>query len=126
MVEIEGERVLAASCIRKPAPDMKVRTASERAKGSRRMVMELLLADQPQRDVAHDPDSTLWRWADAQDLASSRFPVRGAPTPDRSHPALAVNPDACIHCNPFVRPSPQVPFHAVLALEIRSAAWWER
>src|SRR3546814_19737603 len=40
MVEIEGERVLAASCIRKPAPDMKVRTASERAKASRRMVME--------------------------------------------------------------------------------------
>ena len=31
MVEIEGERVLAASCIRRPTPGMKVRTASERA-----------------------------------------------------------------------------------------------
>ena len=31
MVEIEGERVLAASCIRKPAPGMKVKTATERA-----------------------------------------------------------------------------------------------
>src|SRR5690606_3566316 len=31
MVEIEGERVLAASCIRKPAEGRKVRTASERA-----------------------------------------------------------------------------------------------
>src|SRR3546814_3890559 len=29
MVEIEGERVLAASCIRKPAAGMKVRTRSE-------------------------------------------------------------------------------------------------
>ena len=31
MVEVEGERVLAASCIRKPAPGMKVATATERA-----------------------------------------------------------------------------------------------
>src|SRR6185312_4693167 len=47
MVEIEGERVLAASCIRKPTPGMKVKTATERAKGSRKLVFELLVADQP-------------------------------------------------------------------------------
>src|SRR3984957_9055364 len=49
MVEIEGERVLAASCIRKPSPGMKVQTASDRAKFSRQMVFELLVADQPNR-----------------------------------------------------------------------------
>ncbi len=49
MVEIEGERVLAASCIRKPTADMKVHAGSERARTARRMVMELLLADQPPR-----------------------------------------------------------------------------
>src|SRR5499426_436590 len=54
MVEIEGERVLAASCIRKPAAGMKVRTASQRAKDSRRLVFELLMTDQPLRDRAHD------------------------------------------------------------------------
>ena len=32
MVEIEGERVLAASCIRKPTDSMKVKTSSEKAK----------------------------------------------------------------------------------------------
>src|SRR2546427_7161391 len=32
MVEIEGERVLAASCIRKPTPGMKVKTETERAR----------------------------------------------------------------------------------------------
>src|SRR5215470_10758699 len=37
MVEIEGERVLAASCIRKPTPGMKVKTQTERAKTARRM-----------------------------------------------------------------------------------------
>ncbi|MEP7276720.1 MAG: 2Fe-2S iron-sulfur cluster-binding protein, partial [Betaproteobacteria bacterium] len=30
MVEIKGERVLAASCCRKPAPDMDVRSDSDR------------------------------------------------------------------------------------------------
>src|ERR1700750_2952638 len=55
MVEIEGERVLAASCIRKPAAGMKVWTDSERAVRARRMVFELLVADQPPRGEAHDP-----------------------------------------------------------------------
>src|ERR1700761_1168246 len=49
MVEIEGERVLAASCIRKPTAGMRVKVESERASKARRMVFELLLADQPPR-----------------------------------------------------------------------------
>ena len=49
MVEVEGERVLAASCIRTPTPGMKVKTQTERAKSARRMVVELLLTDQPPR-----------------------------------------------------------------------------
>src|SRR5580704_4129850 len=55
MVEIEGERVLAASCKRSPTVGMKVKTATERAAKSRSMVLELLLADQPERDSSHDP-----------------------------------------------------------------------
>src|SRR5262249_3924390 len=51
MVEIEGERVLAASCIRTPTPGMKVKTQTHRAKTARRMVVELLLTDQPPKDV---------------------------------------------------------------------------
>src|ERR1044071_9546899 len=46
MVEIEGERVLAASCIRKPAEGMKVKATSDRAKTARQMVFELLVTDQ--------------------------------------------------------------------------------
>ena len=42
MVEIEGERVLAASCIRKPSNNMKVNSNSVNAVHSRSMVMELL------------------------------------------------------------------------------------
>ena len=47
MVEIEGERVLAASCIRMPAAGMKVKTQTDRAKTARKMVVELLATDQP-------------------------------------------------------------------------------
>ena len=50
MVEIEGERVLAASCIRKPTEGMKVKATSDRAKTARQMVFELLVTDQPERD----------------------------------------------------------------------------
>src|ERR1700722_1361645 len=55
MVEIEGERVLAASCIRTPTVGMKVKTQTERATKAREMVLELLVADQPARETSHDP-----------------------------------------------------------------------
>src|SRR3974390_2360095 len=97
MVEIEGERVLAASCIRKPTAGMKVQTASERAKFARKMVFELLVADQPARATAEDPDSRFWQWADRVNVDGSRFAPRAhSPAPDTSHPAMAVHLDACI------------------------------
>src|SRR6266478_644634 len=88
MVEIEGERVLAASCIRTPSPGMKVRTQTDRAKTARKMVAELLLTDRPAREVAHDPDSEMWKIATRLDIAPGRFPRRDTPGPDRSHPAM--------------------------------------
>ncbi len=94
MVEIKGERVLAASCIRHPTPGMEVETASERARKSRELVFELLVADQPEKANAHDPASKFWAWADAMGVVDSRFPAREAPAADVSHPAIAVNLDA--------------------------------
>jgi formate dehydrogenase major subunit len=116
MVEIEGERVLAASCIRTPAPGMVVRTQNDRAKTARRMVLELLATDQPPRDVAHDPHSEFWLTAERQKVTSSRFPRRGAPIPDRSHPAMAVNLDACIHCTLCVRACREVQVNDVIGM----------
>src|ERR1700736_417130 len=73
MVEIEGERVLAASCIRQPTAGMKVLTGSARARAARNMVFELLLADQPDRTTkAHDPASKFWTWTDRMGIAKSR------------------------------------------------------
>jgi formate dehydrogenase major subunit len=116
MVEVEGERVLAASCIRKPTAGMKVRTASERAKTSRRIVFELLIADQPEREHSPDPISKFWGWADRIEIAASRFPRRATPEPDRSHPAMAVNLDACIACNLCVRACREVQVNDVIGM----------
>jgi len=116
MVEIEGERVLAASCIRRPTPGMKVQAASERAKASRQLVFELLIGDQPERAAAHDPQSRLWQWADAVEVGASRFPRRLPPAPDRSHPAMAVQLDACIHCNLCVRACREVQVNDVIGM----------
>jgi formate dehydrogenase major subunit len=119
MVEIEGERVLAASCIRQPAAGMKVKTASERAKVSRKLVFELLAGDQPERAASHDPDSRFWRWADRVGVTESRFPARQQPAPDRSHPAMAVNLDACIQCNLCVRACREVQVNDVIGMAAR-------
>jgi formate dehydrogenase major subunit len=121
MVEIEGERVLAASCVRKPAPGMKVSTASDRAKTSRQLVFELLVADQPAREVAHDPNSRFWNWAERIDVTASRFPALERPnkTDDFSHPAMAVQLDACIHCTLCVRACREVQVNDVIGMAAR-------
>jgi formate dehydrogenase major subunit len=121
MVEIEGERVLAASCLRTPTPGMVVKSATERAGKARRMVMELLLADQPAREGSRDPQSELWHWAEAVGQLDSRFPARAAPAPDSSHPAMAVNLDACIHCTRCVRACREVQVNDVIGMAYRGA-----
>ncbi|WP_425405764.1 formate dehydrogenase subunit alpha [Hwanghaeella sp.] len=124
MVEIEGERTLAASCIRKPTDGMVVNSASDRAKSSRKMVFELLMADQPEREVAHESDSKFWTWADKIDIDDSRFPERSdfslaKLATDGSHPAMRVNLDACIHCNLCVRACREVQVNDVIGMAYR-------
>ena len=119
MVEIEGERVLAPSCLRTPKEGMVVWSATERAASARRMVMELLLADQPARDASPDPQSQLWRWADAMGVAASRFPGHHRCDGDPSHPAMAVNLDACIQCGLCVRACREVQVNDVIGMAYR-------
>ncbi|HEX6956732.1 MAG TPA: formate dehydrogenase subunit alpha [Ferrovibrio sp.] len=120
MVEIDGERVLAPSCKRLPSEGMVVKSASERARRSRELVFELLVADQPRREVAHDGDSKFWHWAEAIGVTESRFPAREhQPAPDRSHSAMAVNLDACIQCNLCVRACREVQGNDVIGMAFR-------
>jgi len=116
MVEIEGERVLAASCIRQPTEGMVINSANERATTARKMVMELLVADQPPRESSHDPNSELWHWAEQMGQTESRFPARQTPVADNSHTAMAVNLDACIHCTRCVRACREVQVNDVIGM----------
>ena len=119
MVEIEGERVLSASCIRKPTKEMKVYTSSERAKKSRELVFELLLSDQPSREISHDSNSKFWQWVDKIDINESRFHKKDDVSPDPSHPSMAVNLDACIQCNLCVRACREVQVNDVIGMAYR-------
>jgi len=117
MVEVEGERVLVPSCIRPVAEGIKVTTDSERARKSREMVMELLVADQP--EVKHDASSHFWDMADLNGVTTSRFPKVESdhvPLLDDSHVAMRVNLDACIHCNLCVRACREVQVNDVIGM----------
>ncbi|MEM9139838.1 MAG: 2Fe-2S iron-sulfur cluster-binding protein, partial [Pseudomonadota bacterium] len=124
MVEIEGERTLAASCIRSPREGMVVNSQCDRADKARKMVMELLVADQPEREVAHDKSSHLWQMADIQGVSESRFPKieeTRVPFLDDSHVAMRVNLDACISCNLCVRACREVQVNDVIGMAGRGA-----
>jgi formate dehydrogenase major subunit len=119
MVAIEGERTLAASCIREPADGMVVTTDQPREVQARRMVMELLVADQPAQEVAHDKSAHLWDMAAKQDVSESRFPKADPdhiPLLDDSHVAMSVNLDACIQCGLCVRACREVQVNDVIGM----------
>jgi formate dehydrogenase major subunit len=112
MVEIEGERALAPSCCRAVTADMKVRTTSERALKSQKMVLEMLLSDMPTQGhkwIGNDATrqhGELSEWAARLDVAvrpALAAIARAQPAPDLSHPAMAVNLAACIQCTRCVR-----------------------
>jgi formate dehydrogenase major subunit len=128
MVEIEGERTLAASCIRAGQPGMVVRSASSpRAREARETVLELLLADQPPRADAPDRSSHLWRTAQAigADAATARsvHGGRSGPRPacDTTHPAMHVDLGACIHCTLCVRACREVQVNDVIGMAGRGS-----
>ena len=112
MVEVKGERVLAASCCRKPSPGMEVTTDNARAVSSQKMVVELLLSDVP--EARHTLASELDRWAAALKVGKPRFARRHNPSPDLSHYAIAVNLDSCIQCTRCVRACREVQVNDVI------------
>ena len=95
VVEIEGERVLAASCCRYPESGMKVNSRSKRAVHSQKMVLELLLSDMPYAgESPYKNDSELDDWVEKMKVSRPRFDGRIQPLPDLTHPAVSVKLDA--------------------------------
>lgn len=117
MVEIDGERVLAPSCCRNPTPGMVVNSDNERAQKSQKLVLELLLSDMPEQ--AYTLDNELSYWADKLEVSNPRFKPRHQPAADLSHPAIAVNLDACIQCTRCLRACREEQVNDVIGLAHR-------
>lgn len=130
VVEVQGERTLAPSCCRSVTPGMQVQARSPRARKSQQMVVEMLLSDMPDQgykwigDDANQPHGELSEWAaqmDVQVRPELRALRRTQPAPDVSHPAMAVNLDACIQCNRCVRACREEQVNDVIGYALRGA-----
>ncbi|PPE65122.1 formate dehydrogenase subunit alpha [Caldimonas caldifontis] len=119
MVEVDGERVLAPSCCRAPTPGMVVRSDSERAVAAQKMVVELLQSDLP--ETPYTRHNEVDDWAMKLGVGRPRFPSREQPAPDASHPAIAVNLDACIQCTRCLRACRDEQVNDVIGLAGRGA-----
>ena len=130
VVEVAGERTLAPSCCRAVTTDMVVNAKSPRALKSQQLVLELLLADRPEAGhrwvdgQADQPHGELSQWADALDVQvrpALKALRAEAPKPDLSHPAMAVNLDACIQCTRCVRACRETQMNDVIGVAGRGA-----
>ncbi len=117
MVEIQGERVLAASCCRKPFDGMIVNSASKRAVNTQKMVLELLKSDIPEQKLkAAVQPSEFETWCDKLEIKSPRFEPHKQPHTDLSNPAITVNLSTCIQCTRCVRACRDIQVNDVIGL----------
>ena len=134
VVEINGERTLAPSCCRSATAGMEVKANSERALKSQKLVLEMLLSDMPDEGYKWVGDSDAERlqqqhgelseWAnrlDVQVRPELKALRRHQPQADLSHPAMAVNLDACIQCNRCVRACREEQVNDVIGYAMRGA-----
>jgi formate dehydrogenase major subunit len=130
VVEIKGERTLAPSCCRTATAGMEVQATSERAVKSQKMVLEMLLSDMPDTGYKwNEKDESqqhgeLSDWAarmDVQVRPELKALRRKQPKADVSHPAMAVNLDACIQCNRCVRACREEQVNDVIGYAMRGS-----
>jgi len=117
VVEIEGERVLQPACIRTPTEGMKVNTTNERTLKSQKMVLELLQSDMS--ETVYSIESELDFWSKKLEVGKPRFAPRKQATADLSHPAIAVNMDACIQCTRCMRACREEQVNDVIGMAFR-------
>src|SRR5258708_15293547 len=115
MVEIKGERVLAAACCRNPTAGMQVTTDNERVRKSQQLVIELLQSDMPEREYTRHNEVD--EWAAKLKVGKPRFAPRPEVQADLSHAAIAVNLDACIQCTRCLRACRDEQVNAVIRLD---------
>jgi len=118
-VEVEGERVFAAACVREAEDGMVVRTGSAKLERCRDMLTELLLSEQPdssRREKTTADDALLALARDRR--VSSQLPAPNGSAPargqDDSSPVIAVDHHACILCDRCIRACDDVQHNDVI------------
>jgi len=119
VVEVDGERVLAPSCCRTPREGMKVRSDSDRALKSQKLVLELLQSDMP--ETGYTRHNEVDEWAARLGVGKPRFEARAPVAADVSHPAIAVHLDACIQCTRCLRACRDEQVNDVIGLALRGS-----
>ena len=106
VVDVEGAPNLLTACSYPVADGMKVRTHSPRAVETRKMIVQLLLANHPDDCLYCGRSSNCDLQQLARDLGVDRREYRGVKSDrplDVSGPSLMRDPDKCILCGKCVR-----------------------
>jgi formate dehydrogenase major subunit len=113
-----GERTLVASCVRPCEEGMEVHTATSEVEGHRRVLTELLMADQPAAadDARHTAlaDNQLRALAERYEARPEHFSSTHARGQDPSSPVIAVDHQACILCDRCIRACDELQNNEVL------------
>lgn len=114
-----GERTLPASCVREAQDGMQVRTDTEEVRAHRRVLTELLLAEQPpvSRREATTGDDALYALARQLGVGEIPWPDGAGGHPrgeDWSSPVIAVDHQACILCDRCVRACDEIQHNDVI------------
>ena len=101
VVEVEGAKALVRSCVQKPTPGMKIKTASPRVVSARKTAVELLLANHPTDCLSCIRSGTceLRTLAEVLGVRASHYPkLKKFAQPDTSSDGLVRDDSKCILC----------------------------
>ena len=119
VVEVENARTLPAACIRQVEDGMVVRTDTERVRRTRRTLVEMLEARQPEaqerrKPAERDELARLGRRLHADPARFAASSVNTGPPQDLSSPVIAVDHNACILCDRCIRACDDVQVNDVI------------
>ncbi|MFS8038867.1 molybdopterin-dependent oxidoreductase [Xanthobacter sp. AM11] len=117
LVEVEGEAELVPACRHPVHPGLAARTDTPRAARVRRLAVELLASEMSPAAAARHPATPFQLLAARTGADAGRFGHRAGHRPaDASHPAIALDPEACIRCGKCRAGCRDVQVNGVIAL----------
>jgi len=105
VVEVEGARVLQASCVRRVEDGMVVRTDTPRIRQNRKVLTELMMSEQHDHSARErrTGDDELFDLARELDARGGRWPDGNGRSEDPSSAVIHVDHQACILCDRCIR-----------------------